>query len=60
MQIETHNDKVKNIIKQAYLSGGVKSPSWEDYEFYKSLLPSDLNTEEYEQAIRSITDALGI
>ena len=59
MQTKT-NEKIQDIIKQAYLSGGVKSPSWEDYEFYKSLLPRDLETEEYEQAVRSIADALGV
>lgn len=59
MQTKT-SETVNEIIKQAYLTGGVKSPSWDDYEFYKSLLPRDLTHAEYEKAVRNIADALGI
>ena len=60
MQTKSSSDIVSDIIKQAYLTGGVTSPSWEDYEFYKSLLPRDLTHTEYERAVRQIADALGI
>ena len=60
MQTKTSSETVNEIIRQAYLTGGVKSPSWEDYEFFKSLLPQDLTHTEYERAVRQIADALGI